>query len=143
MTGSSHIDTFKKAARGRGKRKGPPPVSVRLSQEEYDRLKQDAGALTMAAYIRLTLFGGGEIAPHRKPYTRKATSPSSELTMIGRMLGGLGQSEIAANLSDMAKAAKIGALPVTPEVEADIADACQAVQDMRDRLITALGLKVR
>lgn len=143
MSGSSNIVAFRTAAQPPRKRKGPPPVSVRLSQEEYDRLKHDAGVLTMAAHIRLTLFGEGEIAPHRKSYTRKATSPSAELTMIGHMLGGLGQSEIAANLADMAKAAKIGALPVSPEVEADIAGACQAVQDMRDRLITALGVKVQ
>lgn len=143
MTGSANIHAFRKASRLPRKRKGPPPVTVRLSQAEYDRLKHDAGVLTMAAYIRLTLFGESEIAPHRKLYTRKATSPSAELAMIGKMLGGLGQSEIAANLADIAKAAKIGALPVTPEVEAGIADACAAVLEMRERLIAALGVRAR
>ncbi|MBI1208178.1 MAG: hypothetical protein GC191_12945 [Azospirillum sp.] len=143
MSGSPNIVAFRKAAHPPCKRKGPPPVTVRLSQAEYDRLKHDAGVLTMAAYIRLTLFGEGEIAPHRKPYTRKATSPSAELTMIGKMLGGLGQSEIAASLADIAGAAKIGALPLSPDVEAAITEACAAVQDMRTRLIAALGVKVQ
>ncbi len=143
MIGSSNVHAFRKAARLPRKRKGPPPVTVRLSQAEYDRLKYDAGVLTMAAYIRLTLFGEGEIAPHRKPYRHKSTSPSAELTMIGKMLGGLGQSEIAANLADIATAARIGALPVTPEVEAEVLEACKAVQDMRTRLVEALGVKAR
>lgn len=143
MSGSSYIHAFRKTAQPPRKRKGPPPVTVRLSQAEYDRLKHDAGVLTMAAYIRLKLFGEGEIAPHRKPYTRKATSPSAELAMIGKMLGSLGQSEIAANLAEIAKAARIGALPVTPDVEAEVRVACEAVQDMRTRLIEALGVQAR
>ena len=95
----------------------------------------------MAAYIRLTLFGEGEVAPHRKPYTRKKTPPSSELIMLGKILGGLGRSEIAASLSEIADAARIGALSVTPELETEIAGACEAIQDMRERLVVALGVK--
>lgn len=144
MTAPSTVKAFTDAARIAPKRRmAPPPVSVRLTWEEYDRLRHDAGTLSMAAYIRLTLFGAGKIAPHRKPYTRKQTSPSSEQTMIGRMLGGLGQSEIAKSLADMAEAARIGALPVTPETEAEIGAACAAVMEMRDRLIAALGIKSR
>lgn len=143
MSGSSNVIAFKKAVRPAPKSKGPPPVSVRLSQAEYDRLKHDAGTLSMAAYIRLTLFGEAQISLHRKPYTRKKISPSSELVMIGKMLGGLGQSEIAASLSDIAKAAHSGALPVTPEIETEIRAACGAVQDMAAHLISALGVKGR
>jgi hypothetical protein len=144
MTAPSTAQAFTEAAQPAPKRrKAPPPVSVRLSWEEYDRLLHDAGTLSMAAYIRLSLFGEGEIAPHRKPYTRKRTSPSSELVMLAKMLGGLGQSEIAANLADIADAARIGALPVSPELEAEISVACEAVQEMRERLIMALGVKPR
>lgn len=122
-------------------RKNPPPVSVRLGWEEYDRLRNDAGALSMAAYIRLTLFGEGEIAPHRKLYMRKQTSPSSELAMIGQILGRLGESGLAASLADLAEAVRIGALPFSPEIEGEIRLACEALQDMRVRLIAALGAK--
>ncbi len=143
MTVSSHVDAFGKASAALKKRKSPPPVSVRLNWEEYERLRHDAGALSMAAYIRLKLFGAGEIGPHRKKYTRKATSPSSELAMIGHMLGGLGESEIASNLADMARAAQAGALPVSPELETEIQAACEAVRDMRVRLVSAMGVKAR
>ena len=97
----------------------------------------------MAAYIRLKVFGEEETATRRKPYTRKRTSPSSELKVLGHMLGGLGQSEVASNLAEIAKAARTGALPVTPETEREIQAACSAIQDMRLRLISALGLKAQ
>lgn len=140
MTGSLNVDGFNAAARPIQKCKAPPPVSVRLTWDEYERLRHDAGALSMAAHIRLTLFGESEVSRHRKPYTRKQTSPSSELTMIGQMLGRLGESGIAANLADLAMAARIGALPVSPEMEAEIQDACDTLRDMRARLIAALGV---
>ena len=138
MTGLTNTKAFNTAAGGTpARKKAPPPVSVRLTWVEYERLLQDAGALSMAAYIRLTLFGDGDIAPHRKPYTRKTTSPSAELTMLGQMLGRLVQSGTAASLSEIALAAKVGALPVSPEVEGEISKACDAVGD----LIGALGVK--
>lgn len=143
MSGSLNVKAFKKASEKPKTRKGPPPISVRLSEDEYARLRHEAGALSMAAYIRLKVFGQEETAPRRKAYIRKKTSPSSELVMIGQMLGGLGESEIAANLDDIAKAARIGAMPVTPEVEREIQAACNAVQDIRVRLIAALGVKVQ
>lgn len=144
MTVSSNIQAFDRAARKpKKKRKGPPPVSVRLSEAEYERLRRDAGVLSMAAYIRLKVFEKEETAPRRKPYMRKRTSPSSELKVLGHMLGGLGKSEIASNLDDIAKAARIGALPVSTETEREIQAACLAIQDMRLRLISALGVKAQ
>lgn len=123
------------------KRKNPPPVSVRLSWDEYDRLRDLAGTMSMAAFIRLRLFEDAETTPARKAYTRKRTKPSSELVMLGKMLGGLGESEIAASLSDIAEASKIGALPVASETDVEISDACRAVVEMRDALIAAMGVK--
>ena len=143
MSGSPNIAAFKKASKAPKKRKGPPPVSVRLTEQEYERLRYDAGVMSMAAYIRLKVFEQEETAPHRKPYTRKKMTPSSELTMIGHMLGGLGESETASNLNHIAKAVQIGALPVSPELSDKIEDACEAVQDIRLMLVSALGVKAR
>jgi hypothetical protein len=53
----------------------------------------------------------------------------------------LGASEIANSLRELARASRAGALPVLPETEGAIADACRAVVEMRDVLIAALGLK--
>ncbi len=42
-----------------GKRKTPPPFSLRLSFEERARLERDAGDMPLGAYIRERLFGVG------------------------------------------------------------------------------------
>ncbi|WP_417517982.1 hypothetical protein [Minwuia sp.] len=125
------------------RRKAPPPVSVRLTWDEYDRLRNDAGSMAMAAHIRLKLFGECEAPPSRKAYTRKKTSPSSQLVMLGKMLGALGESDIAANLRSIAKGAETGAAPLAADDLAAVGDACAAIMDMRERLIAALGVKAR
>ena len=147
MTGSSKVVAFKNAAETTTKKPAPkkkavPPLSIRLSADERERLLNAAGSMTIAAYVRLKVFGD-DVPPHRKAYVRKASSPSSELTMIGHMLGGLGQSDMARNLGDIAAAAKIGALPVSPELETELHNACDAVQKMKTLLIAALGVKVQ
>ncbi len=123
--------------------KNPPPVSVRMKWDEYDRLRDLAGAMSMAAFIRLRVFEGTKDTPARRAYTRKRTVPSSELVMIGKMLGGLGESKVATSLSMMAEASRIGALPVSPDTDAEIRKACRAIVEMRDALISAMGVKVQ
>ncbi|MGE3992572.1 plasmid mobilization relaxosome protein MobC [Pseudorhodoplanes sp.] len=61
---------------------------------------------------------------------------------LGRLLALLGQSRIANNLNQLAKAANQGALPVTVEVEADLRAACAEVFEMRLLLLRALGIKI-
>ncbi|GAB5467649.1 MAG: hypothetical protein Kilf2KO_06790 [Rhodospirillales bacterium] len=48
---------------------------------------------------------------------------------------------MASSLSNIAGAAKVGALPLSPELEQDLQEACAAIQHMRRALIAALGVK--
>lgn len=64
----------------------------------------------------------------------------SRITRCWRVLAALGQSRIANNVNQLAKAVNIGTLPVTPETEQDIGEACSAVKAMRADLMRALGL---
>ncbi len=57
------------------------------------------------------------------------------------MLGKLGQSRIASNLNQLAHAAHIGALPVTPETEADLRLCNEYFRALRALLLQALGMK--
>ena len=123
--------------------KAPPPFSIRFTEDERARLNRDAGALSLAAYIRLKLFAGDDPPPTRRKPTRKRHSPSAEMAALGHMLGGLGKSRLASNLNQIAKASNVGALPVTPELEKELFEACAAVQAMRRDLITALGIKAQ
>jgi hypothetical protein len=59
---------------------------------------------------------------------------------LGRVLAELGRSRIANNLNQLARAANSGSLPMTPEVEATLHEACEAVAPLRGDLIEALGL---
>ena len=128
----------------RGRRKAPAPFSIRFTEEERERLERDAGTLSLAAYIRMKLLSGDDAAPAgRRNRSRRRHQPSAELTVLGHMLGGLGQSALAANMERIAKTADMGALPVTPELEHQLAEACADIARMRMALIEALGVKVR
>ncbi len=59
--------------------------------------------------------------------------------ILAQLLGALGKSRLASNLNQIAKAANIGALPVTEELEAELHTACAEIGEMRDTLMTALG----
>lgn len=43
-----------------------PPLSIRLTQEERERLLNAAGSMTIAAYVRMKVFDGEKplILPH-------------------------------------------------------------------------------
>lgn len=126
----------------KSKHRRPSPFSIRFSDEERAQLLHEAGVLSLAAYIRLKLFTSGpDISKERKRLTRKHFSPSVELTVLSRMLGELGKSRLSSNLNQIAKAANVGALPVTPQLERKLLEACAAVQHMRSALISAIGIK--
>ena len=105
-----------------------------MTREEKQRLDEIADGMALAAYIRACLFGGD-----MKPARRRRRPVKDEQT-IARLLGILGQSRIANNLNQLAKQANMVCLPVSPDVEQDIHEACAAITDMRNMLIRALGL---
>ncbi len=114
----------------------PTPFSLRLTFEERAALENAAGNSPLGAYIRSKLFEGSE-AP-RKVRTR-TRQPLKDDKALGALLGELGKARIANNLNQLAKAANTGSLPVTPDTEKALQDACGAVQNMRGLLMQALG----
>lgn len=110
------------------------PLSIRVNHTERAQLARLAGDIGISAYVRQQLFGTGR----RGHVIRR---PAVETRDIAQILALLGAGEIASNLDELARAAKVGALPVLPETEKAIVDACRAVIDMRNALIAALGLK--
>lgn len=144
MTISPNVQAFNQAAKDRPKRrKTPPPFSIRFTDEERGRLEQAAGALSLAAYIRLKLFTGDDAPTGRRRTTKKPRQPSAELAVLGHMLGGLGQSRLANNLNQIAKAANTGTLPLDSELEEELWKACAEIQQMRVALIEALGVQAK
>ena len=142
MSGSSNVDAFAKAARVRikpKKPKPPPPFSIRFTWPERERLEQEAGKLSLTAYIRFKLFGDN--APTKRKPTRRQKQVPVDYVLLGQILGLLGESELARSLCLLAVAAESGSLPVSDEVENEIKAACARVDDIRLILIKALGVK--
>ncbi len=123
-----------------GVRTSPPgasakPFSIRLTDDERRRLSECSGGRPLGPFVRDLI-----LSPEAKTPRRKFRSAVRDETSLARVLAMLGQSRIANNLNQLAKAANIGALPVTAETEADLNAACAAVRDMRSALMQALGL---
>lgn len=110
------------------------PVSIRLTDEERTRLSAHAGERSLSDYIRERLFGGDAQPRREKP-------PAPAARDLAHILAKLGQSELGPSLREIARAARAGALPVSPELEETIRSACHATVQLRADLMQALGLK--
>ena len=133
MTSSRH--KFNEIAKPEAKKADyPPPFSLRLTYEERARLDAERGDESLASYIRERLFGDNA-APRKK----RGNSPVQDKEALGRIAGALGQSRLSQNMNQIAKAVNSGSLPVTPETEAEIKEACREISELRTALLAALG----
>lgn len=130
MTNSRHNFNDKAARKAV---KYPPPFSLRLTFDERAKLDALRGSLPLGQYIREELLGD-EAAPRK----RRKPAPLKDQEALGRALAALGGSRLSSNLNQLAKAVNTGSLPVTPETEEDLKEACAAVMEMRDALLRAL-----
>ena len=111
-----------------------PRVTVRFSRDDYERLKQLADGMTLAAYIRACALKAD--LPRR---SRRSGASISDRQALAQILGLLGQSRIANNLNQLAYHANIGTLPVDETTRTDIHEAYGYVRSMRESLLRALG----
>lgn len=125
---------FNAVAAAKIKQKRVPPFSLRLSFEEKALLRAAANGVPLGAYIKAKLFD----EPLEK-VRRRNTNPVKDHAALGRLLGSLGKSRLSQNLNQLARATNTGALPVSPEVEAELRQACADVKAMREELMRALG----
>ena len=115
-------------------RRRASPFSLRLSEAEKARLVAEAKGTPLGTYIKAKVMG----APLR---ARRSGPAVEDRKALAQALALLGQSRFASNLNQLAHAIHLGILPLTPETEAELREACTAVVDMRRLLIGALGLK--
>jgi hypothetical protein len=94
----------------------------------------EAAGAPLGAYIKSKLLNG---RPEGRKRRKVLTIQDREA--LARALALLGRSELLISLQDMARAAEIGALLITPETESELRAAMAAVQDIRTALLEALG----
>ncbi|MTD94375.1 hypothetical protein GIW81_08515 [Hyphomicrobium sp. xq] len=122
--------------------KPPRPFSLRLSAEERQALARRAGGMPLGAYVRRFLFPANDNGPAITPRSR-GRSPVRDHHVLAAVLARLGHSELSASLRELARAANLGALPMTPETEATIQQACRDVAEMKALVMKALGIRER
>lgn len=127
----SHCD-FNKIAKG----KTPPPFSLRLTFEERAKLEEAANGVPLGAYIRSILFD--QALPKVR---RRGTKPVADHAVLAKVLAALGSSRLSSNMNQVAKAMHTGSLPVTPDTESELRQACADIAAMRQMLVKALGLE--
>jgi hypothetical protein len=136
---------FEKAAAKSRKRKPRPqvarPFSIRLSEDERALLTCEAGKLSLGAHIRRKLLGDRVSRRNEKEPSRKRPNPKADQVALAKVLALLGRSELAHSLDAIARAAVMGALPLSSELIEELKSACAHVRAMRDALVEALGVK--
>lgn len=134
----SHLDhKFNKLAGKSEKQKYPPPFSLRLTFEERALLEKQAAGMSLGAYIR-SQFLGEDVTPRRT----RGKFPVKDHEALGRVLGQLGASRLSANLNQLAHAVNTGILPVCPDTDASLQEACESILEIRNELLTALGKEI-
>ena len=116
------------------RKKTPPPFSLRLTEEEREKLDHAAAGTPLGPFIKAKLFDG-DLSPRRT----RGSAPVKDHAALARALGLLGNLRLANNLNQLAKAANMGALPLSTEVEDELMATCAAVLAIRLELMKALG----
>ena len=113
-----------------------PRVTLRLSPDDHERLKELAGSMALSTFIRAKALGLD--LPRRRP---RSSASVVDKHAIAQILGLLGQSRIANNLNQLANHANVGSLVMEEETCAQISEAHEHIVFLRKVLIKALGLK--
>lgn len=116
------------------RQKREAPFSLRLSFEERTRLEEAARGIPLSTFIKTLVFGNDLSKAKGR---RKA--PVQDHEALAKVLSALGRSRLASNLNQLARAVNTGTLPVHPETEAELRQACAEVAAIRAALFKALG----
>ena len=115
----------------------PAPFSIRLSESERARLVVEAAGAPLGSFIKSKVLG----TPLPTVRVRRTGLAVEDRKALAQVLALLGRSRLANNLNQLAYLANVGALPFTPEIEAELAVAVSEIRNMRRLLLVALGMK--
>lgn len=115
-------------------------LSIPLTPDLKTQLERRAGRRPVSAYAREVLFPANDNAPCNLRTPRHSRKDRQALAAI---LARLGVMEVSGSLHELARLARLGALPITPEVEAALLEARADMAAIKTLLMKALGLRER
>ena len=92
--------------------------------------------MSLSRYVKGRIF---DKAGKAKPSGR--ARPVRDHVALAQVLAMLGAMDAAGSFRELAAAAKSGALPVSPETEEELVNACAAVLAIKSEVMRALGYK--
>lgn len=110
--------------------KRPPPLSLRLSDEQRRNLEMRAGDIPVSTYVKNVLFEGEDFA-----------KASADRILAARLLGMLGLSDIATNLATLAEQASAGTV-WDDKTLVQVTQARDHLHAIRTLLLKALGKEI-
>jgi len=148
MSGAASVNTstsigadFRNSAKPVGRqpqrgRKSTPRITLRLTEDENNDLRERAGDLSVSSYVRECLFEKDVTRRKRRSY-----HPVADQQALAKVLSKLGQSRMASNLNQIAYHANAGSMIVDEVTLDEINEAAASIAWIRVTLIEALGLK--
>lgn len=119
------------------RKKRMPPLSLRLTVAERERLTREAAGAPLGPYIRAKALGGPPLRGRRSGVSVQ------DRQAMAKALALLGSSRLSGNISQLARLAHIRALPVSPGTGAELRAALADVRAIRRLLMTALAFAGR
>ena len=119
-------------------RSKPCYVTVRVTPEEKVRLETDAAGTSISAHVRDRLFGESV-----KPRRTRGRFPVKDYEALSRVLRALGKAKLYNNLHLILLALDEQRIAMEPPLEAELRDTFAVVCQMREDLVSALGLQPR
>jgi RNase P/RNase MRP subunit POP5 len=119
------------------KSKRPSPFSIRFTECEREQLEAAAGNLALGVYIKLRLFDDLPPVPRQNSLSRV------DKEALGKVLGAIGESKLASNMNQIARAANIGTLPVDQDLVDELYAACGEIKALREAILGCIGVRGR
>lgn len=115
------------------------PISVRLTNDEFDALRYSAGERSLSAYIRSRIFessGGPNDAGQR-------ISSQERQRLLSKLLVRLGSMDFDVRLSKLIECVETGAFENEQEILQVIKELSADLSKIRQDLLKGLGLRPR
>lgn len=113
------------------RQKRAAPLSIRLNETEFAKLRELAGKTPLSTYIKAKTLGGTPVAPQRR-------TVDADRAQLAQVLGQLGASGLSTSMKVLADAAASGSLYVDSRTASELRQACGHISEMRAALMRAL-----